>query len=105
MFLVVIGTQHPALRNLFLDAFQAEWRVYHIAYRLALLTGIYVVKYEHIRIIDGTSVPLALFGFKEVMKPHLVSAHVRSIALVISTWVLFVVLIINSSFTWPTVRL
>jgi hypothetical protein len=39
------------------------------------------------------------------MKPHLISAHICSIALIISTWVLFVVLIINSSFAWAAVWL
>ena len=105
VLLMMVGAQDATLCNFFLYAFQAEWGVYHIAYMLTLFTGIYVIKYKHVRVIDVTSFPLTYLFFKEVMKPYLVSAHICSIALIISSWVFFIVLIINSSFTWTTVWL
>ena len=72
---------------------------------VALFAGIYVIKDEHVRVIDGTTLPLTLFRFKEAMKPQPVSARIHFIALVISTRVLFVMLIINGPLARATVRL
>jgi hypothetical protein len=64
-----------------------------------------MIENEHIRVVDRTPFPLALFCLQQFIEPLAIAVRFRFVAFVVTTRVSFIMFPVNRFFTGATVRL